>query len=72
MTRARGGLVSRLPALRGAAGNVLVVALVLALLVAGVVLLRSGGGTRTVRAELVRAVGLYEGSDVRILGVKVG
>ncbi len=27
---------------------------------------------RTVRAEFVRAVGLYEGSDVRILGVKVG
>jgi phospholipid/cholesterol/gamma-HCH transport system substrate-binding protein len=30
------------------------------------------GGTRSARAELVRAVGLYEGSDVRILGVKVG
>ncbi len=72
MTRANGALVSRLPALRGVAGNVLVLALVLALLVAGVVVLRSGGGTRTVRAELVRAVGLYEGSDVRILGVKVG
>ena len=31
-----------------------------------------GGGTVTVSAQFGRAVGLYEGSDVRILGVKVG
>jgi phospholipid/cholesterol/gamma-HCH transport system substrate-binding protein len=46
--------------------------LVLALLVGLVVVLWPSGGSRHVRAEFVRAVGLYEGSDVRILGVKVG
>jgi phospholipid/cholesterol/gamma-HCH transport system substrate-binding protein len=46
--------------------------LVLALLVGLAVVLWPSGGTRHVRAEFVRAVGLYAGSDVRILGVKVG
>jgi phospholipid/cholesterol/gamma-HCH transport system substrate-binding protein len=46
--------------------------LALALVVALAVVLWPGGGTRHVRAEFVRAVGLYPGSDVRILGVKVG
>jgi phospholipid/cholesterol/gamma-HCH transport system substrate-binding protein len=46
--------------------------LVLALLVGLAVVLWPSGGTRHVRAEFVRAVGLYKGSDVRILGVKVG
>lgn len=63
---------SRLGALRGRLGNALSAALVLALLVGLAVLLGSGGGTRSARAEFARAVGLYEGSDVRILGVKVG
>jgi phospholipid/cholesterol/gamma-HCH transport system substrate-binding protein len=62
----------RLPALRTSAGNVVASALALALLVALVVVVLPGGGSRTARAEFVRAVGLYEGSDVRILGVKVG
>ena len=53
--------------LRGIAGGV-----ALAVLASLVVLLWPGGGQRTVRAEFVRAVGLYKGSDVRILGVKVG
>ena len=47
-------------------------AVALALVAGLVVLLWPGGGSRTVRAEFTRAVGLYEGSDVRILGVKVG
>ena len=63
---------SRLGALRGRLGNALSAALVLALLVGLAVLLVPGGGTRSARAEFARAVGLYEGSDVRILGVKVG
>jgi phospholipid/cholesterol/gamma-HCH transport system substrate-binding protein len=46
--------------------------LVLALLIGLAVVLWPSGGSRHVRAEFVRAVGLYEGSDVRILGVKVG
>ena len=47
-------------------------AVALVLVVALAVVLWPGGGTRQARAEFVRAVGLYEGSDVRILGVKVG
>ena len=53
--------------LKGVAGG-----LALAVVASLVVLLWPGGGQRTVRAEFVRAVGLYPGSDVRILGVKVG
>jgi phospholipid/cholesterol/gamma-HCH transport system substrate-binding protein len=46
--------------------------LALVLVVALAVVLWPGGSTTQVRAEFVRAVGLYAGSDVRILGVKVG
>jgi phospholipid/cholesterol/gamma-HCH transport system substrate-binding protein len=46
--------------------------LALVLVAALLVLLWPSGGTRHVRVQLVRAVGLYPGSDVRILGVKVG
>ncbi len=46
--------------------------LALLLVVALAVVLWPGGGTTHARAEFVRAVGLYPGSDVRILGVKVG
>jgi len=59
--------MSRPALLRGIAGG-----LALVVVAALVVLLWPGGGRRTVRAEFVRAVGLYQGSDVRILGVKVG
>ena len=59
-------------ALRNGLGNAVTLVVVLALLAGLVVLLWPGGGARTGRAEFVRAVGLYEGSDVRILGVKVG
>lgn len=56
--------MSRRSIVAGAVALVLVVAL-------GVVLV-PGGHSRHLRAEFVRAVGLYEGSDVRILGVTVG
>jgi phospholipid/cholesterol/gamma-HCH transport system substrate-binding protein len=59
--------MSRQTLLKGIAGG-----LALVVVAALVVLLWPGGGQRTVRAEFVRAVGLYKGSDVRILGVKVG
>ena len=59
--------MSRPALLKGVAGG-----LALAVVASLVVLLWPGGGQRTVRAEFVRAVGLYPGSDVRILGVKVG
>jgi phospholipid/cholesterol/gamma-HCH transport system substrate-binding protein len=59
--------VNRPALLKGIAGG-----LALVLVAALVVLLWPGGSQRTVRAEFVRAVGLYPGSDVRILGVKVG
>ncbi len=44
----------------------------LALVAALLVVLWPGGGMVNASAEFHRAVGLYEGSDVRILGVKVG
>jgi phospholipid/cholesterol/gamma-HCH transport system substrate-binding protein len=46
--------------------------LALLLVVALAVVLWPGDSARHGKAEFVRAVGLYEGSDVRILGVKVG
>jgi len=61
-----------LTALRGRLSNAVTLVVVLALLAGLAVLLWPSGGTRTARAEFVRTVGLYEGSDVRILGVKVG
>lgn len=42
------------------------------LLIAAVLLLNPGSGTKTVTADFPRAVSLYEGSDVKILGVAVG
>lgn len=56
----------------GSAAKAVAGIVALALVAALVVVLWPGGGTRTARAEFVRAVGLYQGSDVRILGVKVG
>lgn len=53
-------------------GNALTIAVVLAVVAVGAVVLLRGESTKTGRAEFVRAVGLYPGSDVRILGVKVG
>ena len=46
-------------------------ALVLALLAGGLSMF-TGGGTRTVRAEFPSTVSLFEGSDVKIMGVRVG
>jgi len=57
---------------RDVVGKVVAGAVVLALVLGVAVYLLPGGGSRHARAEFVRAVGLYEGSDVRILGVKVG
>ena len=62
----------RLAAVRSRLGSAVSAAVAVALVAGLLVVLWPGGGSRTVRAEFVRAVGLYEGSDVRILGVKVG
>lgn len=48
------------------------VILAVTLAAAGLVLWRLQGSTRVVTAHFSRVVGIYEGSDVRILGVKVG
>jgi phospholipid/cholesterol/gamma-HCH transport system substrate-binding protein len=48
------------------------VALVVVLLVGAVLLLLPGSGQRHVTAEFPRAISLYKGSDVKILGVAVG
>lgn len=50
----------------------ILVVIVVVLLVAAVLLILPGGGSRTVTADFPRAVSLYEGSDVKILGVSVG
>lgn len=54
------------------ANPALVVVGAVVLLVASVLLFRGGGDTRTVSADFPRAVALYVGSDVKILGVAVG
>lgn len=48
------------------------VAVLALLLAAGVVAFRSGPGDLTVTASFPRAVGLYAGDDVRVVGVPVG
>lgn len=48
------------------------VLVLVALLVAGVALFRAGPGDLTVTASFPRAVGLYAGDDVRVVGVPVG
>ncbi len=52
--------------------RILVIAVVAALLVAVLALVRGGGETRTVTAHFSRAVSMFKGSEVRILGVRVG
>ena len=48
------------------------IVLALALVVGLVLLFLPGKGSKTLVAEFPRAVSLYEGSDVKILGIKVG
>lgn len=50
----------------------IVAGLVLVLLLGAVLLLMPGSDQRTVTAEFPRAISLYKGSDVKILGVAVG
>ncbi|WP_125036328.1 MCE family protein [Nocardioides sp. LS1] len=58
--------------MKGRNARVLVAAVVVALVAASLLLLRGGDETKTVTAHFPRAVSIYEGSDVRILGVNVG
>lgn len=48
------------------------VVIVVVLLAAALILVLPGGGSKTITADFPRAVSLYKGSDVRILGIKVG
>lgn len=52
--------------------RLLVAAVVLALLAAGLFAVRSGGTTRTVTAHFSRAVSVYPGTDVDVMGVPIG
>jgi len=54
--------------------RILAVVAVVALAVAGTVAASAGGGggTMHVTAKFSRTIGLYEGNDVRVLGVKIG
>jgi phospholipid/cholesterol/gamma-HCH transport system substrate-binding protein len=45
---------------------------IVALLVGALILIWPGGDTKTITADFPRAVSLYKGSDVKILGVTVG
>lgn len=65
-------LVARVPALAGRSGVVGVLTVLVLGLLGGALLLTSGGGNRTVVAEFERTVGLFEGSDVRVMGMRVG
>src|SRR3954453_18648779 len=69
------GLIERIHAMRPGRLVALVVAVVLVagLGAAGAALASGGGGgTQHLTAYFTRTVGLYQGNDVRILGVKVG
>jgi len=50
----------------------ILVVIVVVLLIAAVLLILPGGGSKSVTADFPRAVSLYKGSDVKILGVAVG
>jgi phospholipid/cholesterol/gamma-HCH transport system substrate-binding protein len=52
--------------------KVLVPLVLLALVVAGAVLMFGGDDAKTLTAKFPRTVSIYEGSDVRVLGVPVG
>ncbi len=52
--------------------RILGLAVVLAILVAVAVVVLQGGDRKTVTASFPRAVSLYQGSDVRVLGVPIG
>ena len=70
MSRLRDALRQARPARRVAA-VVVVVAVVLG--IAGATASGgSGGGTRHITAEFSRTIGLYQGNDVRVLGVAIG
>ncbi len=56
----------------GRAARILVPVVVLALAVGGLVHLLGGPQTRSVSAVFERTVGLFEGSEVRIMGMRVG
>jgi phospholipid/cholesterol/gamma-HCH transport system substrate-binding protein len=47
-------------------------AVIAALVVAGAFTMLGGGGTKTLTAHFPRTISIYEGSDVRVLGVPVG
>ncbi len=68
--------MSRLATWRGRRGLLaaVVVAVLAAVIGTGVALASGGdsGGTRHLTAFFTRTIGLYEGNDVRVLGVKIG
>jgi phospholipid/cholesterol/gamma-HCH transport system substrate-binding protein len=62
-----------MPALGGGLTRMLVIVVAGVLLIAGLTaLVTAGGGDKQMTAMFPRTVSVYEGSDVRVLGVKVG
>ncbi|MFD3579596.1 MCE family protein [Streptomyces sp. NPDC058644] len=72
--RARLGIGERIADATGAlwGGRLVVILVVLALLAAGVTALARGGDGKHITAYFDRAVAVHEGSDLRVLGVRVG
>ncbi len=66
------GKVVQLKAMSSTATRWLVIAVIAAVVVTGAVLYFAPSPTKTVTAEFDSAVGLYPGSDVKVLGIKVG
>jgi phospholipid/cholesterol/gamma-HCH transport system substrate-binding protein len=63
----------RMPQLGGGGlTRALVIAVVGVIAIAGLTALLTGGGEKTMTAMFPRTVSVYEGSDVRVLGVKIG
>jgi phospholipid/cholesterol/gamma-HCH transport system substrate-binding protein len=61
-----------MPQLSGGITRIVVLVVLGALVIAGVSALLTGGGDKQVTAMFPRTVSVYEGSDVRVLGVKIG
>ena len=51
------------------ASKVLAIFVVVALFAAGVLVFNRGGSDRTITADFTQTTSLYEGSEVRVLGV---
>ena len=64
--------MASLPKLDGTAARILGLVLVGVLIIAGITAFTGGSDEKVLKASFPRTVSIYEGSDVRVLGVKIG